>query len=312
MSNPNSRFSRHGQQQLSRGNTQVQVKEDRERHQESVNVTRVPLPKERNVDDFHAPEIRRQGQGDYGFVRSHYGSFAITDPGREARGVKDSRFLLNPLQRDPLAVVQEENRIIEERVKERIVAVADQVREEAHSEGYQDGLKKGYQEAFKKFQAEGASQLERFKAFLADCEAAKEEIFRANEQAILEILLRMEKQILLRELGSDPDYLLRLSREMLSRIGVRENIKIKVRPADLEVGLKLKEGLEAELGELRNLKIEAAPVIQQGGVIIETDWNAIDAAVETQLKGIFEALLSEGQSAETDSHSDGSESGQEG
>jgi len=295
-------FARYGHP-VPRSGSQVRVKEDSEKQQSSRKVTAMSVPNQRVAEQFTPPDLKRAGQGDYGFVRSHYGSLAITDSGREKRGVKDARFSLNPLQRDPLAVLQEESRVIEERVQERIVAVADQVRMDAHEEGYNDGLKRGFEEAFRKFQDEGARELDRFKAFLNECESAKENLFRANEQAILQILLRMGRMILLREIKEDQDYLLRLSREMLGRVGVRENVKIRVRSEDLAIAQKLKEGLEKDLGEFRNLKVESSSVIREGGVIVETDWSTIDAAVETQFRGVFDSFLESSSSGDSEESS---------
>jgi flagellar biosynthesis/type III secretory pathway protein FliH len=53
----------------------------------------------------------------------------------------------------------------------------------------------------------------------------------------------------------------------------------------------LREELPKIMGEMKNLRFETSDQIVDGGCSIETQWSAIDATVDTQLKGIYEALI---------------------
>ena len=74
-------------------------------------------------------------------------------------------------------------------------------------------------------------------------------------------------------------------------MGVRENITLSLNPADLETAESIRQGLFASLGELKNLNILPSPAVKLGGCSIETEFNAIDASIETQLQSIHAALL---------------------
>lgn len=245
---------------------------------------------EMRVQTFEPPTIRAPGQRGYSSTRDRLGALAATDEGRVSRSRQDSRFALNPLLRDPLSIEDEERRVIEERVRARVQAVVDEARADAAVVGYRDGLARGQEEAFAKFQAESVGRTERIEQILGELEGARAQIFAANEKLLVDLVVRICKLVILRELKTDREYLLRLSQTIIERVGVRENIRIKLRPADLESVTMLKSGLEQSLGALKNLSIEASPEVRSGGVVVETEFNAIDASIDTQIEGLFEGL----------------------
>ena len=101
----------------------------------------------------------------------------------------------------------------------------------------------------------------------------------------------MGGMIALKEIKQDPQYLGRLCREILERVGVRENIRIRVNAQELQAAGSLKDDLEAALGKLTNISIEASSDVARFGCVVETDWNSVDATLERQMTGVREALL---------------------
>jgi flagellar assembly protein FliH len=243
------------------------------------------------VSAYEPGNLTEKGRGDYAQTRAKYGALAVTDADRKHKSVKDSRFSLSDLLRKPLSVEDEEKRAIEEKVRARVSSIAVDVQQKAHASGYQEGLKKGYEEAFKQFQQEGAGRLARFEKLLGEAEAAQQEIFRANERYLIELVFRIARTIVLKEVSVDRKLVIRLARELIDRVGVRENIRVKVHPDDQATIEMLKEGIEQSLGAMKNLSIEPSNQVKGGGCIVETEWNAIDASIDTQLAGIYEALL---------------------
>ncbi|MGZ3707783.1 MAG: FliH/SctL family protein [Bdellovibrionota bacterium] len=263
-----------------------------------VRVVKIDTSREPDVRTFDFPKIQKAGDGDYGATKAKFGPLAATDAERVARAQKDRRFSLNPLLRDPLSVEQEERRVIEEKVRARVSALADDAKAEAAAVGYQDGLQKGYDEAYARFQKEAGERLGYLDQFLEAAETSKAEIFKANERFVMETVFRIARMVVLRELQTDKDYLLRLTRELIERVGVRDNISILINPEDLVSVKMLKDGLEQSLGALSNLNVEASTQIKRGGCSIETQWNLIDAAIDTQLQGLYEGLVAKTASEE--------------
>ena len=245
------------------------------------------------VQEFELTDLN-QTQRPYAEVKAKYGALAITDTERDNRPERDRRFSINSLLRDPLSIEEEERRIIGEKVRARVDALSDDARAEASGMGYEEGLEKGFQEAFKKLTAEGAENLARFQSVVEMAENLKSELFRVNERFLIELVFRIARMILLKEVAADPEYVLRLAKELISRVGARDNITLKINSEDFKTLESLKEGLKKNFGEMNNLNIEVSNQVQRGGCRLETEWNAIDARVETQLEGIYRELVDKG------------------
>lgn len=256
------------------------------------------------VEDYRPSKFIERGAADYKAIKSKFGPIAVTDSERRARAQKDSRFRVDSILRNTLSIEEEERRVIEQRVQERIKAVQNEAKEEAVAEGYKAGLKKGYDEAFAQFRAESGNSLKKLERFFDEAENAKHEIFRANERFLIDLIFRISKMVILKELSTDREYLLRLARDLIDKIGVRENITIRISPDDSASMSLLKEGLEKFFGTLKNLNIEISSQVSQGSCLIETQWNKVDAGIEQQLKGISDALV--GQGGQKDSTESGS------
>ena len=114
------------------------------------------------VQNFAPQALANRGRGEYPSIKKKFGPIAATDPDRHSKSRKDSRFSMNELLRGPLAVEEEERKIIEEKVRVRVTAVTDEATARAHDKGYQDGLKKGFEEAYAKTREEAAGKVTEF------------------------------------------------------------------------------------------------------------------------------------------------------
>jgi flagellar biosynthesis/type III secretory pathway protein FliH len=245
------------------------------------------------VSSFQLDKLRKTGPHGYQETKAKYGALAATDADRQARTQKDKGFHLSPLLREPLAVEAEEQRAIQERVDRAIADISERTRAEASRKGYQQGLEKGYTEAFQRFKKEADGHMTRIEAILHEMEEAKHEVYRANEQFLVEMIFRVARMVMLKELSADKEYLMRLTRELVERVGVKDNIRIRLNPNDILSMELVRENLEKTIGAMKNLHIEESKEVGIGGCIVETEWNAIDASIETQLQGIRNALISE-------------------
>jgi flagellar assembly protein FliH len=292
--------------------SKIKIKAEADVMKNDVRVMKLDMGAAPVVQQFSFGKLQRAGEGTYASTKAKYGSLASTDEGRVPKGQRERRFSLNPLLKEPLSIEEEERRVIEEKVAARIAAVSEEARAKAREEGYKAGLEQGHQEAYQRFAQESVERLTNFDAMLAEAENAKQEIYRANERFLMELVFRIAKMVTLKEVATDKDYVVRLARELIERIGVRENIRIRIHPEDAKTADIIKPGLEAALGTLKNLSLEASPQVKRGGCIVETEWNAIDASLETQFQGVYDALIGKTASEEGEDQSHGAKAGGEG
>lgn len=246
-----------------------------------------------SVTVFIPSELKRQGVADYSKTKEKYGALAVTDAERQARNQRDRRFSLSPIVRRTLSVEEEENRVIEERLKDRITALAEEVKGKAYQEGFQKGSSEGFSKAYQEFKKEGAERLARFESLLRQAEEAKFTIFKANERFLVELVYRIARLVIHKDIEKDHEFLNRLVLSLLNRINVKENVTVRIHPNDAQTMVKLRKDIETEMEGLKNLKIEISQKVKSGGCIIETDWNIVDASLDTQLEGIYEGLMNQ-------------------
>lgn len=205
---------------------------------------------------------------------------------------KNSRFKLNPLLKQQLKIDDEE----EKRVELRIQSCVEELRKEAenlgHTQGFADGLKQGYHDAYTNLQSEGKERLEQLNNLVDSIKGVKDKLLRTNERFIMEMIFKISRMIILKELETDRKFLTRLVRTLIERTGVGDNVTIKISKKDAETLDMLKDGAAALL-DGPNLHVEISPKVIQGGCIIETEWNAIDATLENQFNKIHAALLAD-------------------
>lgn len=153
------------------------------------------------------------------------------------------------------------------------------IKEAAAKEGYEEGLK------------QAADDLEEVKNALTSFMNAKQEVFDKIAPDIMQISLDIAKKIIKQEIQQDSSIILNNVMQILKSLSKDETkITIKVNPAQAEM-------LKAELPEIIKTSGMDAGIfvipdenLMEGGCIVTTANGLIDAAIETQLSVISEAL----------------------
>lgn len=267
-----------------------QLKEDPTKDTER-RVMKVEMPVGFDVQDYGYQKIVRKEDGDYSRTKKVYGIKASTEKEQSKKKKRDDRFKINPLLKAPLGVEDEERRVIEQLVAEGIKSAEADARKKAAEKGYEEGYKEGYDKAYDKYRQEGTERLNQLREFLKSCESAKVDIFKANERVLIDLVYRIAKKVIEKELETDREYVKRILLDVIDKVGVRENIRLKVNPDDLVSVEKLEKDLKDQLGNLENLNIDTSNKIPKSGCTVETEWNVIDASLETKFKGVYDALV---------------------
>lgn len=200
-------------------------------------------------------------------------------------------FELHPSVKKVLEIERDENSRIEKKVNEKLALLRESTIEDAKKVGFQEGYEAGRKEGFQRFQEETRESVEVIDRLATEFEGLKAEIFKANERFLLEMIAQVAKRVVLRELQTDADYLSRVTRDIIEKLGTRENIRVWLNGDDIECLQALRESLTQKFGELRNLQIAVHPEVTKGGCIVETDFGTVDATIEAQIRSIEETLI---------------------
>ncbi len=156
---------------------------------------------------------------------------------------------------------------------------AQNIKEAAAKEGYQEGL------------MQAKADLQDVKNAIASFAGAKQEVFEYIAPDILEISVEIAQKIIKKELQQDPTIIIDNIMEILKGLS-KEETKITLRVNPAQVSLLKSEIPSVMCNVGLNAKVLIVPddAIMEGGCMVTTTNGVIDATIETQLAIISEAL----------------------
>ncbi|MEN8259100.1 MAG: flagellar assembly protein FliH [Pseudomonadota bacterium] len=179
-----------------------------------------------------------------------------------------------------------------------------QVHEEAADQGYREGYEKGHREGFDAgFQdglEEHQSQLrEQSAAFLGLMESLSEPLKALDEQVeheLVSLALAVAKQLVRRELKTDPGQVVAAVREAITALPSQtRKISLHLHPDDAEL---VRSALA--LDELASAwEIIEDPLLTRGGCRVETATSRVDATHEKRLAAVIATVLGDERGGDT-------------
>lgn len=158
------------------------------------------------------------------------------------------------------------------------------LQEEAHKEAFAQGLAEG-REAGK---AEVKAQVERIAGMFYDLAKPFEQLDHEVERELLTLAMALARQIVRRELKTDPTQIIGIIREAIAALPVAaREVRVHLHPEDAAV---VRENLAPTESERAWTMVED-PVMARGGCQVTTTTSRVDARLETRLGSILSELL---------------------
>ena len=155
---------------------------------------------------------------------------------------------------------------------------------EAHKEAFEQGLAEGREAG----RAEVRAQVERLAGMFYDLTKPFEVLDEEVERELLTLAMALARQIVRRELKTDPSQIIGIIREAIAALPVAtREVRVRLHPEDAAV---VKQHLSPTENE-RAWTIIEDPVMARGGCQITTATSRIDARLETRLGSILSELL---------------------
>ena len=156
---------------------------------------------------------------------------------------------------------------------------AQNIKEAAAKEGYQEGL------------MQAKADLQDVKNAIASFAGAKQEVFEYIVPDILEISVEIAQKIIKKELQQDPTIIIDNIMEILKGLSKEETkITLRVNPAQVSLLKSEIPSVMSNVGLDAKVLIVPDDAIMEGGCMVTTTNGVIDATIETQLAVISEAL----------------------
>lgn len=162
----------------------------------------------------------------------------------------------------------------------QIEALQKQAYDESNERGYKEGLAAG--------QKQVAEAVQHLNSILEALTKPFEELDEQVEQELVALSIIIARQLIRRELKTDPGQVIAVVREAVANLPVASrNVRIFLHPDDATV---VREHLASVEGESAWTIVEE-PVMSCGGCRVVTDTSQIDATVEKRLNSIITRLL---------------------
>lgn len=173
-------------------------------------------------------------------------------------------------------------------------AEADSLREDARRIGYEEGLEVARKDVEARLTAEFEMRIENLRAdldkILETIETQRVELWKNAEKEILAFSLDIARKVIKTEVHQEKTVVLEVIRQALRRVVDKDQVRIRINPADIELVRAQREDLMLVLDGARNLEIIDDRRIEAGGCVVETSAGTIDAKIDTQFEVITHSL----------------------
>ncbi len=168
----------------------------------------------------------------------------------------------------------------------------EQLQKEAWQEGFEEGKKAGFEYGHKEALTEGRERLrqsvERFDALMATLDRPLRQLDDQVEQELVTLVIAMVRQLVRREVKSDPGQIVGIVREALGVLPVSSrNVRVVLHPEDAALVREIFDLSEGDLG----WKIVEDPVLTRGGCRVLTETSQVDATLESRLAAVIAPML---------------------
>ena len=160
----------------------------------------------------------------------------------------------------------------------------EEIHEQARQEGLQQGLREGRETGLQEIQ----QRVRVLEQVLQTLDRPLQELDDAVEQQLAQLAMLVARQLVRRELKTDPDQVIGVVREALAALPVAaRDVQLALHPEDAEI---VREALSLHQGE-QSIHIIDDPVQSRGGCRLLTRTSQIDASVESRLNAVIANVL---------------------
>ena len=171
--------------------------------------------------------------------------------------------------------------------------VRDQAEEEQRHDcsdlqhqAFEQGRVKGIEEGRAQCQAKVDVEFNRAIQLANQIGRARVAALEEQDRDIVEVALMIAKKIIVREVETDKELIVRQVRQILGLLLNKTLVTLKVHPEDLQILEPLHEALRAEFLDGDHLIIEGHEDVQLGGCLVEQAGLQLDARFQQQLETV--------------------------
>ena len=173
----------------------------------------------------------------------------------------------------------------------RIIEEANAEQEALKKSGYSEGLNKGREDGFSEGQGEVQRLVERTHKILEGVMARREEILSETEQQIVELVILMTRKVVKIISEKQKSVVMANILQALKKVKGRGDVTIRVNLADVKLTSEHTQDFIKQVENVKGITVLEDSTVDKGGCVVETDFGAIDARIQSQLSELETAIL---------------------
>ena len=174
-----------------------------------------------------------------------------------------------------------------EKIKADAEAERDEIKKSAYEEGYSDGQENGFATG----KDEITRLIERTHKILEGVMLRREEILSETEQQIVDLVILMSKKVVKIISENQKSVVMANVLQALKKVKGRGDVTIRVNLADVKLTTEHIQDFIKQDENVKGIQVIEDSTVDKGGCIVETDFGAIDARIQSQLSELENKIL---------------------
>ena len=232
------------------------------------------IPPGAEITAFEMPSLKGKALPTYQQIKDTFNAGTLP---------KQNRFALSELVAGQLSVEQEEQRRFEKRTQDEVEARLKILRSETQATAHAKGLEEGRVKAYDEEKARIAQHLESLSTAQQAIVDAKTSLAEQYETMMIDIVFRVAKTIVHKELATDPAAIHATLGAILQRIAKEDDVRIRISPAEFEAIEEIKAEID-KMGRVGRLTYEMDASVKAGNCIVESLSGEIASFIDEKIE----------------------------
>ena len=210
---------------------------------------------------------------------------------REREFAENNNFDIHPILKEKRGVAEQESAVRKEAIENEVRKKLEEVREVAFNQGYQEGKSKGEKDVYEQTKIEASEKLDRLGEVIDEVLKSKIKLIEEEKGQIYDLIHKLAKWIILRELSNDGDYLKRLLDNLAQEIESRSELVVYIDKKSFENMPEFIDYAQEKLRSFKNVRVEIGHDMKGTGLILCSESEIISGTMEDQLKSLEKIFL---------------------
>ncbi len=186
-----------------------------------------------------------------------------------------------------------------QQMRAQAAAEAEATKKEAYAAGFssgeEGGYKKGYEDGYTKGKQAGLTEtsaaLNMIQQVIDQLKNYHVQILSDSQKDVAQMAIAVAEKVLHKEIMTDPNTVLSVVKNAVSKVSFKKQFTVHVNPLDLEVLKSAGDQIKALLDGYESLKFKASPQVEPGGCVVQTESGTVDARVDRQFAEISDTVI---------------------